>query len=172
MGVAKMKYLNVYGPETVLMNTLFAIARAGTFAPESGEAIHSAIHIGTNRIEPVLTKAKGLLKDLGYSSLAQEYTGPTGVYKLDEVAAYIEKYAVEVARRNQRKIAIESELEVQVKTEGLLSHMTDLDISMDELFQVLGDVLEDGDLLLMMGAGSIGQAAQRLADDGFPEAGE
>ncbi|NLW78120.1 MAG: hypothetical protein GXY32_01745 [Ruminococcaceae bacterium] len=136
MGVAKMKYLNVYGPETVLMNTLFAIARAGTFAPESGEAIHSAIHIGTNRIEPVLTKAKGLLKDLGYSSLAQEYTGPTGVYKLDEVAAYIEKYAVEVARRNQRKIAIESELEVQVKTEGLLSHMTDLDISMDELFQV------------------------------------
>jgi len=43
---------------------------------------------------------------------------------------------------------------------------------MDELFHVLGDVLEDGDLLLMMGAGSIGQAAQRLADDGFPEAGE
>jgi len=39
-----------------------------------------------------------------------------------------------------------------------------------ELLRVLPDVLEDGDMLLMMGAGSIGQAVQRLADEGFPEA--
>ncbi|MEN1944736.1 UDP-N-acetylmuramate--L-alanine ligase [Luteimonas sp. MJ293] len=39
-----------------------------------------------------------------------------------------------------------------------------------ELVRVLPDVLEDGDLLLMMGAGDIGQAVQRLADEGFPEA--
>ncbi|MDV3254900.1 MAG: UDP-N-acetylmuramate--L-alanine ligase [Lysobacter sp.] len=36
-----------------------------------------------------------------------------------------------------------------------------------ELPQVLGDVLEDGDLLLMMGAGDIGQAAQYVATHGF-----
>ena len=40
---------------------------------------------------------------------------------------------------------------------------------MDELARVLPDVLEDGDMLLMMGAGTIGHAAQRLADEGFPE---
>ncbi|TYT23006.1 UDP-N-acetylmuramate--L-alanine ligase [Luteimonas viscosa] len=39
-----------------------------------------------------------------------------------------------------------------------------------ELAGVLPDVLQDGDLLLMMGAGDIGHAAQQLAQDGFPEA--
>ncbi|MGY1425690.1 UDP-N-acetylmuramate--L-alanine ligase [Lysobacter sp. A289] len=36
-----------------------------------------------------------------------------------------------------------------------------------ELPGVLGDVLEDGDLLLLMGAGDIGQAAQQIAIHGF-----
>lgn len=36
-----------------------------------------------------------------------------------------------------------------------------------ELATVLGDVLRDGDLLLLMGAGDIGQAAQRLANAGM-----
>ena len=39
-----------------------------------------------------------------------------------------------------------------------------------ELAGVLPDVLQDGDLLLMMGAGDIGHAAQQLAKDGFAEA--
>ena len=38
-----------------------------------------------------------------------------------------------------------------------------------ELAQVLPDVLQDGDLLLMMGAGDIGHAAQQLAREGFAE---
>lgn len=37
----------------------------------------------------------------------------------------------------------------------------------DELRAVLPDVLQDGDLLLVMGAGDIGQFAQLLAQDGF-----
>ena len=38
-----------------------------------------------------------------------------------------------------------------------------------DLVDVLPDVLQDGDLLLMMGAGDIGHAAQQLAKDGFAE---
>ncbi|MGD9559356.1 MAG: V-type ATPase 116kDa subunit family protein, partial [Oscillospiraceae bacterium] len=136
MGIAKMKYLNVSGPEAALQQTLFTIARCACFAPESGEAIHSAIRTGANQFEPLLTKAKGLLKDLGYSSLAGQYTGAADVYHTAEVAEYLEQFAAEVARRSQRKTAIESELEIQVKTEGLLSHMTDMDVSVDELFSV------------------------------------
>jgi len=40
-----------------------------------------------------------------------------------------------------------------------------------ELPGVLGDVLENGDLLLMMGAGDIGQAAQHVATHGFVDGG-
>src|SRR5690606_35133832 len=40
-----------------------------------------------------------------------------------------------------------------------------------ELAGVLPDVLQDGDLLLMMGAGDIGHAAQQLAREGFPGGG-
>lgn len=40
-----------------------------------------------------------------------------------------------------------------------------------DLRAVLADVLGDGDLLLMMGAGDIGHAAQQLATEGFAEAG-
>jgi len=40
-----------------------------------------------------------------------------------------------------------------------------------ELSGVLPDVLHDGDLLLMMGAGDIGHAAQQLARDGFDTRG-
>ena len=38
----------------------------------------------------------------------------------------------------------------------------------DSLGTVLPDVLRDGDLLLLMGAGDIGAAAQALAAQGFP----
>jgi UDP-N-acetylmuramate--alanine ligase len=41
-----------------------------------------------------------------------------------------------------------------------------------ELPGVLGDVLENGDLLLMMGAGDIGQAAQQVATHGFVDGGD
>jgi UDP-N-acetylmuramate--alanine ligase len=43
--------------------------------------------------------------------------------------------------------------------------------SAGELASVLPDVLRDGDLLLVMGAGDIGQAAQQLATRGFEGAG-
>lgn len=36
-----------------------------------------------------------------------------------------------------------------------------------DLPEILGDVLEDGDLVLVMGAGDIGQVAQAIANDGF-----
>src|SRR5690606_40513920 len=39
-----------------------------------------------------------------------------------------------------------------------------------ELREVLPDILEDGDLLLVMGAGDIGQVSQSLAAEGFPAA--
>lgn len=136
MAVAKMKYLNVYGPENALVQTLGAIADRGCFAPESGEAIHSAMRYGKNRYEPLLTKAKGLLKDLGHSSLAGEYKGDPDKYTLDSVSDFLEVYAGEVSRRSARKTDIESELELQVRTENLLGHMTDLDINIEELFTV------------------------------------
>ncbi|MDB6162667.1 MAG: murC, partial [Xanthomonadaceae bacterium] len=41
-----------------------------------------------------------------------------------------------------------------------------------DLVDVLPDVLEDGDLLLLMGAGDIGHAAQQLAANGFAGAGK
>ena len=41
-----------------------------------------------------------------------------------------------------------------------------------DLVDVLPDVLQDGDLLLMMGAGDIGYIAHRIATDGFAGSGE
>jgi len=41
-----------------------------------------------------------------------------------------------------------------------------------DLAEVLPDVLNDGDLLLLMGAGDIGAAAQQLATQGFEGAGK
>jgi UDP-N-acetylmuramate--alanine ligase len=41
-----------------------------------------------------------------------------------------------------------------------------------DLADVLPDVLNDGDLLLLMGAGDIGAAAQQLATQGFEGAGK
>ena len=40
--------------------------------------------------------------------------------------------------------------------------------SVAELGEALAGMLHDGDLLLMMGAGDIGAAAQQLARDGLP----
>ncbi len=41
-----------------------------------------------------------------------------------------------------------------------------------DLVGVLPDILKDGDLLLMMGAGSIGAISQQIAEHGFKEVGE
>ncbi len=136
MAVSKMKYLNVYGPDKALQRTLSALAHCGCFAPESSEAIHSAIRTGVNEFEPALTKAKGLLKDLGVPSLAGTFAGEPDAYPFAEVSDYLETFAAEVARRNKRKTELEAELEMQVKTEGLLSHMTDLDVNIEDLFTV------------------------------------
>jgi UDP-N-acetylmuramate--alanine ligase len=43
--------------------------------------------------------------------------------------------------------------------------------SAQDLREVLPDILHDGDLVLMMGAGDIGHAAQQLAGQGFMEGG-
>ena len=44
--------------------------------------------------------------------------------------------------------------------------------SAGELAAVLADVLQDGDLLLLMGAGDIGHAAQQMAAHGFEGVGK
>ncbi len=126
MAVAKMKYLNVSGPEKALPEALSALANCGVFAPESDEAIHSAIRYGKNRYAPLLAKANGLLQDLGQLPPAEEFTGPADKYLLEEVAGFLEACAEAVARRSARKTEIESELELQAHTESLLGHMTDL----------------------------------------------
>ncbi len=136
MAVAKMKYLNVSGPGKALSETLSALANCGSFAPESDEAIHSALRYGKNRYGPLLAKARGLLQDLGYPQPPQEYTAPADKYTLEEVTAFLESCAVEVARCSARKTEIESELELQAHTESLLGHMTDLDVNIDDLFSV------------------------------------
>ncbi|MDL2253639.1 hypothetical protein LJC49_06130 [Ruminococcaceae bacterium OttesenSCG-928-I18] len=136
MAVAPMKYLNVYGPEDKLPQTLSSIARCQLFAPEEDEAIHSALEQGKNEYEPLLTKAKGLLKDLGRSSLAADFIGDEDAYTLEYADEYLEKFAAEVAERNRRKTEIENQMGIHEKTVGLLSHMTDLDINIEELFTV------------------------------------
>lgn len=136
MAVAKMCYLNVYGPETALAQTLSAIAKCCLFAPEEGEAIHSALRFEQNRYAPLLTKAKGLLKDLGVSSLAGEYKGDTCAYCLDEAEQFLETFAAQVAARSKRKAEVEAELEIQTRTAALLGHMKDLDVNIEELFCV------------------------------------
>lgn len=136
VAVAKMKYLNVYGPESALVDALGAIANCGLFAPESGEAIHSAIRFGKNQYQPLLTKAKGLLKDLGHSSLAREYKGALDKYTAEEVEDFLEIYAGEVARRSKLKTNLESQIDLQVKTADLLVHMKNLDVNVEDLFKV------------------------------------
>ncbi len=136
MAVAPMKYLNVYGPESKLAKTLAVIARSELFAPEEDEAIHSALRENKNQFEPLLIKAKGLLKDLGRSSLAADYIGEEEAYTTEYAEEYLEKFAAEVAELSKRKTDIENRLAIQEKTVGLLSHMTDLDINIDELFTV------------------------------------
>ncbi len=136
MGVARMKYLNVYGPEKRLQSALGAIARSSCFSPESDEAVHSAMQLGANPYEPMLTKAKGLLTDLGQPSLAKEFSGEVNTYNFEEVSEYLEKFAAIVAERNRQKTALESELELCLKTDSLLSRMQDLDVSLDDLFKV------------------------------------
>ncbi len=136
MGVSKMKYLNVYGPEGALQKTLYHIARCACFSPEGDEAIHSAIRYGHNPYTSMLAKAKGLLEDLGHSDIAGDYIGAQDAYNTQEVSQFLENFAAEVSERSQRKADIEAKLELQVKTEEILSHMSNLDLNIDELFQV------------------------------------
>lgn len=136
MAVEKMKYLNVYGPEKALQPTLAAIARCELFAPEGGEAILSALRTSQNEYEPLLTKAKGLLSDLGENTTAADFIGAEDAYTTAEVAGYLEQYAADVAARSQRRAELEGKLEIQTKTENLLAHMKDLDIDVEDLFSV------------------------------------
>ena len=135
MGVAKMKYLNVYGPQKMMLYTLGAIARSQCFAPETSDVLQYTTN-QPNKYEPMLTKAKGLLKDLDQSSLAPDFFGPEKTYHFEQVEEFMETFAAEVARRNKRRTEIESELEISIKTEELLSHMRDININIEELFTV------------------------------------
>ncbi len=136
MAVAKMKYLNIYGPEKLLNDTLLAVARSELFVPEETEPLISTLENRTNIYDAPLKKAKGLLKDLGYSPMAPDFVGNIDAYQLSEVEAYLEKFASELSSRSARKVEIENELDLQTKTLALLSHMTNLDISMEDIFSV------------------------------------
>ncbi len=136
MAVEKMKYLNVYGPEKMLQHTLAAIARCELFAPEEGEAVLQALRAEQNEYEPLLTKAKGLLADLGAGTTAPDFIGREEAYTVKQVDEYLEQYAATVAERSRRQAELEGVLEVQAKTENLLAHMKDLDIDVEDLFSV------------------------------------
>ncbi len=136
MAVAKMTYLNVYGPENRLTDALGAIARSELFAPEESDGFYATVSGTANPYDPLLTKAKGLLKDLGVTSLVNDYIGPDDAFETAQVAAFLENFAADVAQRNRRKVALQNELEVQKKAHTLLRHMADMDVNFDELLDL------------------------------------
>lgn len=136
MSVAKMNYLNVYGPEQMLMQTLNTVARCNSFAPETQEAALSPMRLQSNRYELLLTKAKGLLSDLGQPTLSKAFDESMDAYDAETVSDYLDKYADEVSSINQRKTFLENELDIYKRALELLQHMTDLDVNFDELFRV------------------------------------
>ncbi len=162
MAVAKMKYLNLYGPDRLLEETLLAVARSELFVPEKTEPLIAPIETNTNIYDAPLKKAKGLLKDLGHSSMAADFVGDINTYDLGSVAEYLESFAAELSARNAKKVEIENKLDLEKKTEALLSHMANLDINIDELFTVkylkvrVGRLPKDGYIRL-----------QYYADKGF-----
>ncbi|MEG2020432.1 MAG: V-type ATPase 116kDa subunit family protein [Oscillospiraceae bacterium] len=132
MGIAKMKYINVYGPEEQLSNTLQTLAGLECFHPDESGSEQYRVNIANNRYEPLLIKANGLLEDLG----ARPYKDPLQIndYHTAEVDAYLEKFAAEVARRMARTAEIEAQMSLYSQARVQLYHLTGLTSSVDDLF--------------------------------------
>ncbi|MEG1125682.1 MAG: V-type ATPase 116kDa subunit family protein [Oscillospiraceae bacterium] len=132
MGIAKMKYINVYGPEEQLSNTLQTLAGLECFHPDESGSEQYRVNIANNRYEPLLIKANGLLEDLG----ARPYKDPLQIndYHTADVDAYLEKFAAEVARRMARTAEIEAQMSLYSQARVQLYHLTGLTSSVDDLF--------------------------------------
>lgn len=124
MGITKMKYINVYGPEQQLHDALQTLASLECFHPDESGAEQYRVNIGNNRYEPLLVKANGLLEDLGEKPYETPPAEP--LYHITEVADYLEKFAAEVARRMSRKAEIEAQMSLYSQARVQLFHLTGL----------------------------------------------
>ncbi|MEG0616026.1 MAG: V-type ATPase 116kDa subunit family protein [Oscillospiraceae bacterium] len=132
MGIAKMKYINVYGPEKQLNNTLRELALAECFHPDESGAEEYRVSVANNNYEPLLVKARGLLEDLGEP--VNVLTKARSEYHTKAVEEYLEKFAAEIARRGARKADITSQLSLYSQARVQLYHLTGLTSSIDDLF--------------------------------------
>ncbi|MBP8855515.1 MAG: hypothetical protein KBG54_03305 [Oscillospiraceae bacterium] len=132
MGITKMKYINVYGPEQQLHSALQTLASLECFHPDESGAEQYRVNIGNNRYEPLLVKANGLLEDLGEKPYETPPAEP--LYHTAEVADYLEKFAAEVARRMSRKAEIEAQMSLYSQARVQLFHLTGLTSSVDDMF--------------------------------------
>lgn len=136
MAIAKMRYVNVHGPDKELWSALSVIAKSDSFAPEKNEEVHSTVQLATNSYEPLLTKAKGLLKELGQESFSENYDDQISKYTLQQVGDYLGTFTKRIEDGSKRKIEIETEIQTYEKAKSVLVHMDSFNASMDQIFSL------------------------------------
>lgn len=140
---ARVQLVDDYGHHPKELKAVFEAARGGW--PDRRLAVAFQPH-RYSRTRDLLDDFAGVLSDVDVLVLTEVYAaGEAPIANADAKA---------LARA--------------IRARGRLDPVVVADV--DELRAVLPDVLEDGDLLLVMGAGDIGHAAQQLAQEGFPEA--
>ena len=139
---ARVQLVDDYGHHPKELKAVFEAARGGW--PDRRLAVAFQPH-RYSRTRDLLDDFAGVLSDVDVLVLTEVYAaGEAPIANADAKA---------LARA--------------IRARGRLDPVVVADV--DELRAVLPDVLEDGDLLLVMGAGDIGHAAQQLAQEGFPE---
>ena len=133
MGMVTMVHMNVYGPGRDPQRALELLARQACFDPDEQPVIPGEAGGSEDPYAPVLAQTLGLLHDLGQDAACPAWAHGQE-FDLDEVAARVEGFAAEVAKRGQLKTELAARLNTYQQAKAQLYHLTGLQTSVDEIF--------------------------------------
>ena len=133
MAIEKMKYINIYGPQSELMRVLGVLTDLACFHPDTAGKEEFRPNVSDNPYAALLGEAQGLLADLhaeGGETPALES------FELADVRSMIGGYRQKLAQSAEKHSELLEEKTLYAHTRHQLRHLEKMDVNLDDVFSL------------------------------------
>ena len=132
LAIEKMKYINIYGPQSELLQVLSVLTDLACFHPDTAGKEEFRPNVSDNPYKTLRTQAQGILADLH----AEGQTPPPAEYRLEDVRALVERYRTTLTECAARTRELMEEKTLYAHTRHQLRHLEKMDVNLDDIFSL------------------------------------
>lgn len=133
LAIEKMKYINIYGPQSELVRVLGVLTELACFHPDTAGKEEFRPNVSDNPYAALLGEAQGLLADL---HAGEEETPALEQFELADVRAMIGGYQKKLAESTEKYKGLLEEKTLYAHTRHQLRHLEKMDVNLDDVFSL------------------------------------